>query len=412
MDRVLQAYGVTRPRRLSDTPLVIDRKPFMFHPRNNPNKPIDRSTANLATLVPGARVVQLEALPFRRQLELIVSTRYLYGIHGAGLTHLIWMSPGSSVTEWVVKSHRDVRLFAHIGTWVPWVAYSRTPLPSRPIAPPPAASASSLAAAAAAYAAAAAAGDHGRGLTRDRGRGRGSEEEPRLAVIVPFRDDAGNDPLAQGIGRWRNLQEFVPYMSDWLSRAGRNFKIIVVEQSPEKTWNKGALFNAGITMNPDFDYYALHDVDQVPINPQNTYAIPGARPKHLCVSTKQNANFNYDVVGGVLLITRQQYLAVNGYSNKFKGWGAEDQDMAHRIRRALGGFDRPPPSFGRYRALDHTRVKGLDETEQFKQNHKVLKDTMAKGDLSAGLSTVKFKHIRTSEKFGATIQTVELGPGM
>ena len=35
--------------------------------------------------------------------------------------------------------------------------------------------------------------------------------------------------------------------------------------------------------------------------------------------------FTYDVVGGVLIITKAQYTAVNGYSNAFAGWGQEDQ---------------------------------------------------------------------------------------
>ena len=240
-----------------------------------------------------------------------------------------------------------------------------------------------------------------------------SSREPRLAILVPFRDDAGQDPLSQGIGRWKNLEEFVPIMTDWLSKAGRNFKIIVIEQAPGSTFNKGALFNAGVKMNPDFDYYALHDVDQVPTHPDNTYAMPMARPVHLCSSTGSKSKikrFSYDIVGGVLLITRAQYLEVNGYSNKFGGWGQEDQDMAHRLKKALGGYDRLPAHIGHYKALHHERVMGLDETAQFKANganlHSTIRGTKD-SVLAEGLSTVKFSkrgHDRTV--FGAKVQTV------
>ena len=46
---------------------------------------------------------------------------------------------------------------------------------------------------------------------------------------------------------------------------------------------------------------ALHDVDQIPTNPENSYPYPEKRPVHACVSTKQNSNFQYVIVGGVLL---------------------------------------------------------------------------------------------------------------
>jgi beta-1,4-galactosyltransferase 1 len=36
------------------------------------------------------------------------------------------------------------------------------------------------------------------------------------------------------------------------------------------------------------------------------------------------------LVGGVFAISVDQFLQVNGYSNLFWGWGAEDDDMYHR----------------------------------------------------------------------------------
>ncbi|KAL3218344.1 hypothetical protein MRX96_031611 [Rhipicephalus microplus] len=35
--------------------------------------------------------------------------------------------------------------------------------------------------------------------------------------------------------------------------------------------------------------------------------------------------------GGVSAVNKEQMLRVNGYSNKYWGWGAEDDDMSHRM---------------------------------------------------------------------------------
>jgi hypothetical protein len=43
------------------------------------------------------------------------------------------------------------------------------------------------------------------------------------------------------------------------------------------------------------------------------------------------------MVGGVLAITKAQYLAVNGFSNRYWGWGGEDDDFGYRWIPRLGG---------------------------------------------------------------------------
>ena len=97
----------------------------------------------------------------------------------------------------------------------------------------------------------------------------------KLAIIVAFRDDNGADKLAQGIGRWQNLKEFVPYICAHLGKSGTDFEIIVSEEAPGGVWNKGKLFNAAfLTLEKEsapFDYFVFHDVDQVPISPRNDY---------------------------------------------------------------------------------------------------------------------------------------------
>ena len=212
----------------------------------------------------------------------------------------------------------------------------------------------------------------------------------RLAIVVPFREDGGGDPLAQGIGRDRNLRNFTAYMCDFVKVP---FDIVVVEQSPHGTWNKGKLFNVGFHLtNQSHDYMVLHDVDQIPENPENTYAWK-EKPTLLLSTTSQwdYKEHNAMLVGGALQISHAQYAEVGGYSNKFEGWGAEDENMGYRLRVGgakswSGELGKLGKKIGRYTALDHQRVMGLDETEQFGRNMGNMHD------LSSGLDDVDFTY--------------------
>ena len=56
---------------------------------------------------------------------------------------------------------------------------------------------------------------------------------------------------------------------------------------------------------------------------------------HMIIEYVSSFRNMYNVmVGGVLAMTKQQYLAVNGFSNLYWGWGGEDDDMGNRILTA------------------------------------------------------------------------------
>jgi hypothetical protein len=107
----------------------------------------------------------------------------------------------------------------------------------------------------------------------------------RLAIIVPYRDSA--NPTSQGADRAKNLAMFVPYMNEFLHRAGRDFTIFIIEQTQGHVFNKGALFNVGYQLvKKDYDYIVLHDIDQLPESKMNTYEWRD-RPTHLCTASSQ-----------------------------------------------------------------------------------------------------------------------------
>ncbi len=112
-----------------------------------------------------------------------------------------------------------------------------------------------------------------------------------------------------------------------------NHDIIVVEQEHGKVFNRGYLRNIGFQFAGDSDYFCFHDVDMVPDEAEHDYSYrEGAT--HLANKVGQ---FNYvmpyeNYFGGVLLIAKEAFVKVNGYGNKFVGWGAEDDDLYNRCK--------------------------------------------------------------------------------
>ena len=61
--------------------------------------------------------------------------------------------------------------------------------------------------------------------------------------------------------------------------------------------------------------------------------------------------------GGVIILSRAQFKAINGYSNRFFGWGAEDDDLYNRVRAKRYHVSRPDKTIARYKMLSHTKDK-------------------------------------------------------
>jgi hypothetical protein len=54
-------------------------------------------------------------------------------------------------------------------------------------------------------------------------------------------------------------------------------------------------------------------------------------------------------VGGVFAIQTEHFIRVNGYSNMYWGWGAEDDDMAKRLLHVGLRITRPLDTIARYK---------------------------------------------------------------
>ena len=106
-DFVLKQYNLQDTKVIKGNVVVIDRQPYVSHPRSNPDdlerqfdpNELKNLQAKLKE-IPGVTVqlVRLENLSFGEQLKLLRETHVLIGIHGAALSHLIFMDEDHSHT--------------------------------------------------------------------------------------------------------------------------------------------------------------------------------------------------------------------------------------------------------------------------------------------------------------------------
>jgi hypothetical protein len=162
--------------------------------------------------------------------------------------------------------------------------------------------------------------------------------DPKLSIIVPYRD------------RQSHLDQFIPFMENSEFLSGIDFEILIVEQD-DKPFNRGKLLNVGAAESEGFEYYCFHDVDMLPIISDYSY-VPN--PTHLASEAEQ---FGFKLpyngyFGGVTLFDKNSFRVVNGYSNNYWGWGAEDDDIMYRC---LAKGIKTSRKGGRYRSLPHER---------------------------------------------------------
>lgn len=159
----------------------------------------------------------------------------------------------------------------------------------------------------------------------------------KLAVVVPYRD------------REAHLNVFMPYMDYALK--GIDYKMIIVNQVDDKLFNRGKLFNVGFAENLNFDYYCFHDVDALPINFRGLYDYCDV--PHNLVGRYLDKDWGPLYYGGVSLFSKESFENINGFSNDFYGWGAEDDDLLKRVTSK----DYPlKKRGGLFLSLEHTHI--------------------------------------------------------
>lgn len=146
----------------------------------------------------------------------------------------------------------------------------------------------------------------------------------KLAIIVPYRD------------RQEHLDVFVPHIIEFLKDKGIDYEIFIAEQTDDRPFNYGKLCNVvSKEVSEEYTYFAFHDIDMLPINDECDYGYPES-PTHLATNVEAHDNkLPYpQYFGGVVLISRDDFEKVNGYSNEYWGYGFEDLDLLYRIQKS------------------------------------------------------------------------------
>jgi xylosylprotein 4-beta-galactosyltransferase len=157
-----------------------------------------------------------------------------------------------------------------------------------------------------------------------------------LCVLVPYRD------------RFKELQRFIPHMEKFLNAQNVNHRFIILNQTDSLRFNRASLINVGWFEADRLrcTYLVMHDVDLLPQNPALDYSYPGIGVVRHIAAGKYHPKKRYNYpkfIGGILILTLDDFKLVNGMSNKYWGWGLEDDEFYLRLRDAhlLENLQRP-----------------------------------------------------------------------
>ncbi|KAI6215088.1 hypothetical protein M3Y94_00343900 [Aphelenchoides besseyi] len=208
--------------------------------------------------------------------------------------------------------------------------------------------------------------------------------EHLLCVLVPFRNCD------------HELQIMVPSLHEFLKKQTIEHKFLVLNQTDSFRFNRAALINVGWYEADRLgcDYLVMHDVDIIPLNPELNYRFPGVGiVRHISAGKYHPIKrYNYKrFIGGVLMLTMHDYKALNGMSNKYWGWGLEDDEFYLRMKEAdLADHIERPSNLTTDRTNTFRHIHGPERKRDYAMigNQKSMS---RKRDRISGLDSVRYQ---------------------
>lgn len=175
----------------------------------------------------------------------------------------------------------------------------------------------------------------------------------KAAIVIPFRK------------RDQHLLYFLQYMHPVLQRQQIEYKIFVINQDGDETFNKDKLMNIGFVeaLKEDFHCFIFHDVDLILTNDRCIYQCQ-SQPVHFAHNVDKFDGLVYNnYFGGAVGLSESQFRRINGFPNNFLGWGGEDDVIFERVVATGMSFFRHNFDFAKYKMVRHERDEGNEVNE-------------------------------------------------
>lgn len=241
----------------------------------------------------------------------------------------------------------------------------------------------------------------------------------KVAIIIPLR------------GRELQLRGMLEHMHPVWQRQQMDYTVYTITQSGKQLFNRAKLMNVGFAeaiKDRKYDCYVFHDVDLLLENDKCLYWCPptttrgAAIPRHLSTyidkfgyavntyslglcSPLSFQSMEIEVFGGVSMFTEEQFITVNGFSNIYWGWGAEDDDIYMRTRRKGYTVYHDTSGSCSYHMIYHNREKKNPENAV---RFLLLKHALSRQN-DDGLNSLRYKVLSREKHSIYTNITVDIG---
>lgn len=209
---------------------------------------------------------------------------------------------------------------------------------------------------------------------------------------------------------YRNREEHLKYFIDntvpLIKEIMSDTKVIVVEQTEGKLFNRGKVLNVGFKEYMDkTEYFITHDVD---INPtqkclESYYNLQPDNNNIIGIYTSA-----CNTLGGIIKLTNTCINQINGFPNNFWGWGIEDKALQNRalfykIKKEVKLLNnKKHPEYYHIFNNINDRVKNNKTFykythEQYNLFNNKSNEEKKKEILSSGLNTIEYKIIERKQ---------------
>jgi hypothetical protein len=220
-------------------------------------------------------------------------------------------------------------------------------------------------------------------------------EQKKMSLIVPFRL------------REEHLKVFLPYIQNYLKEQSINFEIIIVNQNDKQPFNRAKLMNVGVLhAADDSDYYVFHDVDLLPENIDYRFCNHSLKLfTYIKQEDKQYKKYKESNFGGAVLVPKNIFFDINGFSNNYWQWGSEDDDFL--MRHLFKGYVPLYDAEGKFETLPHPHSLTRDvngeytSSNEIQKKNKLLREKNKKtfSKFKRGLSSQEDDGIKTIDNY-------------